>query len=109
MSTLKDTARMELKQEILDRLNYLEEVTDEQVLDVIDKVLKTSVHSHHLTLNSRCELRTELFHGIRKLDILEELLEDETITEIMINGERGIFLERNGRMEVITVRASPLL
>ena len=100
MSTLKDTARMELKQEILDRLNYLEEVTDEQVLDVIDKVLKTSVHSHHLTLNSRCELRMELFHGIRKLDILEELLEDETITEIMINGERGIFLERNGRMEV---------
>ncbi len=100
MSTTKDEARIELKAEILEKLDYLEEVTDEQVLDVIDRVLKSSVHSRHLTLSSRCELRMELFHSIRKLDVLEELLEDETVTEIMINGEKGIFLERDGRMEV---------
>jgi pilus assembly protein CpaF len=41
----------------------------------------------------------ELFHSIRKLDVLEELLADDTVTEIMMNGEKGIFLERNGRLE----------
>ena len=89
----------ELKEEVLETLNFLEEVTDERVLEVIDQVLKTSRFRHKISLDMRCALRLELFHSIRKLDILERLLEDETITEIMINGERGIFLEREGRLE----------
>ena len=89
----------ELKAVVLDGLNCFEEVTDELVLDVIDEVLKTSPMCRNISLNRRCTLRQELFHSIRKLDVLEELLKDETVTEIMINGEKGIFLEREGRLE----------
>lgn len=89
----------ELKEEVLEALNFLEEVTDEQVLEVIDQVLKTSRYRHRISLDMRCALRLELFYSIRKLDVLERLLADETITEIMINGERGIFLEREGVLE----------
>ena len=92
----------ELKEEVLETLDFLEDVTDERVLEVIDQVLKTSRHHHKISLDMRCTLRLELFYSIRKLDVLERLLEDETITEIMINGERGIFLEREGSIEEFT-------
>lgn len=92
----------ELKGEVLEALNFLEEVTDERVLEVIDRVLKTSRLRHNISLDKRCALRLELFYSIRKLDVLEQLLEDETVTEIMINGENGIFLEREGTMEAFS-------
>lgn len=92
----------ELKEEVLEALNFLEEVTDERVLEVIDQVLKTSRFRHKISLDMRCALRLELFYSIRKLDVLERLLEDETVTEIMINGENGIFLEREGTIETFS-------
>ena len=102
MRNTKQTVWMELKEEVLEALDILEEVTDEQVLEVIDKVLKTSVLSRTMSLNERCALRQDLFHSIRRLDILEELLADDSVTEIMINGENGIFLEREGNLEAYT-------
>lgn len=99
MSEKRNEAWKELKEMVLEELNFLEEVTDEQVLEVIDRVLKKSRFQHNISLDKRCALRLELFYSIRKLDILEQLLADETVTEIMINGENGIFLERKGRLE----------
>ncbi len=89
----------ELKEEVLKALDFPEEVTDERVLEVIDQVLKTSRLRHKINLDLRCSLRQELFYSIRKLDIVERLLDDESITEIMINGENGIFVERKGILE----------
>lgn len=99
MNSMRDEMWKELKAVVLDELNFAEEVTDELVLEVIDRVLKTSCLCRNISLNRRCELRQELFHSIRKLDVLEELLKDESVTEIMINGENGIFLEREGYLE----------
>lgn len=90
---------IEMKEAVLEALNFTEEVTDEQVLEVIDRVLKTPRFCKKISLERRCTLRLELFHSIRKLDILEDLLADDTVTEIMINGEKGIFLERRGCIE----------
>ena len=83
----------------MEELNFYDEVTDEVVLEVIDRVLKASESGKGISLNRRCLLRMELFHSIRRLDVLEELLADDTVTEIMMNGEKGIFLEKNGRLE----------
>ncbi len=102
MRKTKQTVWMELKEEVLEALDLLEEVTDELVLEVIDKVLKTSALSRTMSLDERCALRLELFHSIRRLDVLEKLLEDDSVTEIMINGENGIFLEREGNLEAYT-------
>ena len=43
-------------------------------------------------------LGKELFNAFRKLDLLEEFLEDDEITEVMINGTEAIFYERGGRL-----------
>lgn len=102
MTEKRDETWKEIKAVILEELNLFEEVADEQVLEVIDRVLKTSRLCRNISLNRRCALRLELFHSIRRLDVLEELLEDETVTEIMINGEKGVFLEREGRLETFS-------
>ena len=99
MKEYRDETWKELKAVVLEELNFYDEVTDEVVLEVIDRVLKASEIGKSISLNKRCLLRMELFHSIRRLDVLEELLADETVTEIMINGENGIFLEKNGRLE----------
>ena len=44
------------------------------------------------------QLRQELFYSVRKLDVLQELIEDETVTEIMVNGPDTIFVERAGKL-----------
>ncbi len=102
MKEKRDEAWKELKAVVLEELDYFAEVTDELVLEIIDKVLKTSPQCRNISLNRRCTLRLELFYSIRKLDVLEELLADDTVTEIMINGEKGIFLERNGKTEIFS-------
>ncbi len=102
MSEKRDETWKELKAVVLEELNYFEEVTDELVLEIIDKVLKTSKYGRGINLDRRCTLRLELFHSIRRLDVLEKLLADDSVTEIMINGERGIFLERMGKLEAFS-------
>ena len=49
-------------------------------------------------MNEKCRLKKELFHALRKMDVLQELLEEPGVTEIMVNGMDGIFLERNGKL-----------
>ena len=53
---------------------------------------------HYLPLSEKYRLKEEIFHGIRGLDILEELLSDDTVTEIMINGHEHIFYEKHGKL-----------
>ena len=55
-------------------------------------------------LNEKLEFKKELFNSLRRLDILSELLEDDSITEIMINGYRDIFIERNGRISKLVAQ-----
>lgn len=102
MTQAKGETWKEIKEAVLEALDLAEEITDEQVLEVIDRVLRMPRFLKKTSLDKRCALRMELFHSIRKLDVLEELLKDETVTEIMINGENGIFLEREGRMEAFS-------
>ena len=47
-------------------------------------------------MKEKVGLRVELFNSLRRLDVLTELLEDETVTEIMVNGQSDIFVERDG-------------
>lgn len=64
MNERGDETWKELKAVVLEELNFYDEVTDELVLEVIDRVLKTSRYSKSISLNRRCLLRLELFHSI---------------------------------------------
>ena len=87
-----------LKEKLMEQLDTLWESSDEEVLDLIDELLLTEGRNYGLSLNQKMQLQKELFRSVRKLDVLQELLEDTDITEIMVNGWNHIFIERNGRI-----------
>ena len=51
-----------------------------------------------LLLEEKMKLSREVFYALRKLDFLQDLLDDDTVTEIMINGYQHIFIEKNGKL-----------
>ena len=48
----------------------------------------------------RLWLRTSLFDSFRRLDILQELIDDKDVSEVMVNGAGRVFVERKGRVEL---------
>ena len=88
----------QLHARILERMDMSREIEDEELTQLIYHVLKEASEEEYLSLDEKTILGRELFNAFRKLDLLQEFLEDETITEIMINGTQNIFYERNGRI-----------
>ena len=82
----------------LEELDMTREIEDEELTELIYRVLQEASSEEYLSLSRKTELGKELFNAFRKLDLLQEFLEDEGITEIMINGTRSIFFERDGRI-----------
>lgn len=74
------------------------EIEDEELTELIYGVLQEVSREEHLTLERKTVLGKELFNAFRKLDLLQEFLENEEITEIMINGTQNIFYEKGGRI-----------
>lgn len=88
----------ELQQEVLEAMDHTREVSDEEVRELIDQLLLERAKRQYLSLSMRCELRRELFNSLRRLGLLQELIDDEKVTEIMVNGMDGIFLEKQGAL-----------
>ncbi len=74
------------------------EVEDEELQELIFGVLEEESRGEYISLETRSRLGKELFNAFRKLDLLQELIEDEEITEVMINGVQNIFVEKKGRL-----------
>ena len=87
-----------LRQMLMEKLDMGRELSDEEILEAIDELILTNLRDSFTTLKEKVELRQELFYSVRKLDVLQELIEDETVTEIMVNGPDSVFVERAGRL-----------
>lgn len=83
---------------ILEELDMTREIEDDELNRLIYRVLQEASEQEYLPLARKTALGRELFNTFRKLDLLQEFLEDDTITEIMINGTQNIFYERGGRI-----------
>lgn len=88
----------ELHRKVMEELDLSKEISDEELEELIHQVVKEEGKKEYISLGKKQILGKELFNTFRKLDVLQELLEDEEITEIMINGTQNIFIEREGRL-----------
>ena len=87
-----------LRQMLMEQLDLSRELSDKEILDVIDELILNQIKDVRLALKDKVQLRQELFYSVRKLDVLQELVDDETVTEIMVNGPDTIFVERGGKL-----------
>lgn len=87
-----------LRRMLMEQLDLSRELTDTEILEAIDELILNQLRETCMGLKEKVELRQELFYSVRKLDVLQELIEDETVTEIMVNGPDTIFVERGGKL-----------
>ena len=92
----------EIKRSIRDRVlsgfDYSENISDEALTEEIYRCINLEAEKSFMPLELREEMQSAVFGSIRGFDVLEPLLADESITEIMINGSRDIFIEKAGRL-----------
>jgi len=84
--------------EVRQRLNMSTDVSDERVYACIDEIIMEASRGRHMGLEYKVNLRETAFNSLRRLDVLQNLLEDEEITEIMINSYDNIFVEKKGKI-----------
>ena len=94
----REGIRGELRRNVLGQLKDQIYLEDEQLYDQIDAVIRQKGREVYLPLKERLWLRNSLYDSFRRLDILQELLDDKEVTEIMINGAGKIFIEKKGKM-----------
>ena len=94
-----DALRNELYEELVRGLDLKEEIGDEELYRRIDEVLVRKVKEFRLPFQERQRYREALFSALRRLDVLSLAMDDESVTEVMVNGVNRIFVERNGRVE----------
>lgn len=85
-----------LKQEVLETIDLTSDISDDDLLRAIDEILIFKSRENYISMQEKRRLRRDIFNSIRRLDVLQDLIEDPSITEIMVNGTKDIFIERNG-------------
>lgn len=89
-----------LRSAVMERMDCSGDIEDEKVYQWIDEAILEASKESYMRFQIKCHLRMQLFHSLRKLDILQELVDNPMITEIMINGTDNIFIEEDGRIRI---------
>ena len=92
------TRAEQLYEQVMMRIDMTKQTGEEELRELIRKILDEASREEYIPLAEKIQLSRELFNSFRRLDILQDLIEDDTITEIMINGTENIFYEKEGRI-----------
>ena len=93
-----DRIKEKIRERVLQQVPTGVDVDEKYLADAIDRVITEIGQEQYMRFGDRKKMRREIFNSMRKLDVLQELIETDEITEIMINGTQPIFIERNGRI-----------
>ena len=88
-----------MKQKLRSEIERMKEINDQKIYSQIDQIILQESKEEYITLDQRQEIRKNLFNAVRGLDLLQELIDDDEITEIMVNGTESIFIEKAGEMK----------
>lgn len=91
--------REELRERLRVELNHRQQVTDEELYELIDSCILETGQRVFLPLKEKVQLRTSLFNSFRRLDVLQQAMDNPEITEVMINGKDHIFVEERGEVK----------
>ena len=92
-----------LREKVMEQLDISRSMEDYEVKEVIDDCIMAMSKEQYINTWEKDRIAKEIFCSIRRLDILQELIEDSEVTEIMVNGTEGIFVERGGCNEKVKV------
>ena len=74
----------------------LSRLSDDALMEEIERIVENETRSGYCPIETRVRLAQQVYSSIRGLGPLDQILRDESITEVMINGPDHIFIERGG-------------
>ena len=95
----QEELKADIYAEVRERLDLSREMEDGELWDLIYRIIAEKSEEQYMSIRQRETLAGEIFASLRKLDILQELLDDDGITEIMVNGPEDIFIEKRGILQ----------
>ena len=88
----------QIQRVVSSRLDLTHDVTDDEIRTMIDQAIAEKARERYLSVTEKADIRNGVFNAMRGLDVLQPLVDDPTITEIMINGPDDVFIEQNGHL-----------
>lgn len=86
----------EIYQAVMDKMHFEKDISDREIALLIDEVIVSESKVKTIEIAERGKLKKDIFYAIRKLDVLQQFLDNPEITEIMVNGKDHIFIEKDG-------------
>lgn len=87
-----------LRRQVMEEIPAGIEISDRELKELIERRIEETAGEKYIRLEEKRKLRRRVFNSIRKMDVLQDMLEDEEVTEIMVNGPDHIFIEKEGRL-----------
>ena len=88
----------QIRKKVLEQINIFEDISKEQLMECIEECILQFGKEHYIPLWKKEELRKELYNSFRGFDVLGQVLEDNSISEIMVNSYKEIFIEKGGTL-----------
>lgn len=93
-----------IRKQVNHNIDLSKDYTDEEIREVITNEVFKASKEYYFSINEKKEITDKIFNSMRRLDILQPIIDDKSVTEIMINGPDSIFIERNGKVYKKNVR-----
>ena len=87
-----------VRENVLKRMDLSRDTSDEEIEDMIAQELALESRKTSISIHERVRIEQQVFNSLRKLDAIQELVDDPEVTEIMVNGPNCIFYEKGGRI-----------
>lgn len=88
----------EIRARVLERMDLSREMSDEEIEELIGEETCRCMRAEKFSVRERVRIEQKVFNSLRKLDALQELIDDSQVTEIMVNGPKHIFYEKDGQV-----------
>ena len=95
---MEKEVKEKIRRKVLQQIPTGMDLDERYLADIIDQVITEMGQEQYLRFRERKKMRQQIFNSMRKLDVLQELIEDEDVTEIMVNGPHHIFIEKEGKL-----------
>ena len=98
MKCRREELRERLNENVLAKIDGSKELSDDELRQLIEQCIREYASDHTMTVKERITAKRDVFNSLRGLDVLQDLMDDPDITEIMVNGPKDIFIEKNGEL-----------
>ena len=88
----------EIREIINERVDYNKDITDDEMKELVMNTVFERSRQQYMSIQDKQEIIQAIFNSMRRLDVLQPIIEDKTVTEIMVNGPDNIFIEKEGKI-----------